>query len=84
VGFEPAALVVAPRAQAIVQATVTITTDFVVGQTYTTTIRPLGFEAKQLGLSLVVLPPADDIVPSGQSPRTTEIAKRKKRSRPTK
>jgi hypothetical protein len=44
----------------------------------------LGFEAKQLGLSLVVLPPADDIVPSGQSPRTTEIAKRKKRSRPTK
>jgi len=84
VGFEPAALVVAPRAQAIVQATVTITTDFVVGQTYTTTIRPLGFEAKQLGLSLVVLPPADDIVSSGQSPRTTEIAKRKKRSRPTK
>jgi hypothetical protein len=59
VTFEPAPLTIPPRGQAVVQAAVSITPDFVVGQTYTTTIRLLGFEAKELGLSITVLPSAN-------------------------
>jgi hypothetical protein len=59
VGFEPAALTLAPRSQAAVQVAVTITREFVAGQTYATTIRLLGFQAKEIGLSLTVHPPAE-------------------------
>jgi hypothetical protein len=59
VNFEPATLTIPPRGQAVVQAAVSITPDFVVGQTYTTTIRLLGFEAKELSLSITVLPSAN-------------------------
>jgi hypothetical protein len=68
VSFEPTTLVIAPRGQGVVQVAVMITADFVAGQTYRTTIRPLGFEAKELGLSLIVLPPTKDAVPLGPSP----------------
>jgi hypothetical protein len=68
VSFEPPTLVIEPRGQGIIQVVVTITSDFVVGQTYATTIRPLGFEAKELGLSVTVLPPAQAAGPSGPSP----------------
>jgi hypothetical protein len=59
VSFEPATLVIPPRGQAVVYAAIGITRDFVVGQTYTTTLRLLGLEAKEDGLSVSVLPPAD-------------------------
>jgi hypothetical protein len=68
VSFEPTTLVIAPRGQGVVQVAVMITADFMTGQTYRTTIRPLGFEAKELGLSLIVLPPTKDAVPLGPSP----------------
>ena len=74
VSFEPTTLVIAPRGQGVVQVAVTITTDFVVGQTYTTTIHPLGFGAKQLGLSLIVLPPAEAAAPSGPPPEPPKSA----------
>lgn len=83
VSFEPTTLVIAPRGQGVVQVAVTITTDLVVGQTYTTTIRLLGFEAKEVGLSVTVLPSADAAAPSGPSPKRRKSAK-KRRSRATK
>jgi hypothetical protein len=57
VSLEPAPLVIPPRGQAVAQAAVSITPDFLVGQTYITTIRLLGFEAKEVGLSVTVLHP---------------------------
>jgi hypothetical protein len=68
VSFEPPTLVVEPRRQGVVQAVVTITSDFVVGQTYATTIRPLGFEAKELALSITILPVARGAGQSGPAP----------------
>ncbi len=83
VSFEPTTLVLEPRGQGVVQAAVTITEDFTVGQTYTTTIRLLGFEAKEVGLSVTVLPPADAAAPSGPSSNPRKSAK-KRRSRAAK
>lgn len=81
IAFEPAMLAIAPRGQAVVQAAVTITRDFVVGQTYTTTIRLLGFHPKEVGLSVTVLPPAEAAEPSGPPPKQTKPAdKRRARS----
>lgn len=80
VSFEPATLVIAPREQRVVQAAVTITTGFVVGQTYTTTIRLLGFEAKEMGLSVFILPPAE-AAPSVPSPEPPKSAKKQRRPR---
>jgi hypothetical protein len=57
VQFDPGRLEIAPRGQATVTVAVLITRDFKVGQTYTGIIRLLGFEAKELALSLTVLPP---------------------------
>jgi hypothetical protein len=74
VTFEPATLAIAPRGQAVVQAAVTITEDFVVGQTYTTTIRLLGFQAKEVGLSVTVRPPAEEAEPPGRRPRQIKPA----------
>ena len=82
VSFEPTTLEIGPRGRGVVQAAVTITTDFVVGQTYTTTVRLLGFEGKEVGLSVTVLP-ADAAAPSGPSPKPGKSAK-KRRSRATK
>ncbi len=72
VSFEPATLVIAPRGQGTVQVAVMITADFVVGQTYTAAIRLLGFEAKEVGLSVTVLPP------EGASPKSAKSPKRRK------
>jgi hypothetical protein len=77
IGFEPTTLAIAPRGQEIVQAAVTITPDFEVGQTYTTTIRLLGFDAKEVGLSVTVLPPAEAAVPSGPSPQRAKSGKKR-------
>ena len=56
VTFEPADLAIAPRGEAVVYAAVTITPDFLIGQTYTTTIRLSGSQAKEIGFSLTILP----------------------------
>jgi hypothetical protein len=83
VSFQPTTIVLEPRGQAVVQAAVTITTDFQVGETYTTTIRLLGFEKKELGLSVTILPPPDDAVASRPSPAARKSGK-KRRSRAAK
>ena len=75
VSFEPTPLLLEPQGQGVVQATVPITTDFEVGQTYAATIRLLGFENKEVGLSVTVLPPADS-PPSDQSRHQHKPAKK--------
>jgi hypothetical protein len=57
VSFEPATLVIPPKGQAVVQAIVSITHEFQVGETYTSTVRLLGSDNKEIGLSVTVLPP---------------------------
>jgi hypothetical protein len=69
VTFERATLVIAPREKEVIRAAVAITSDFVVGQTYTTTIRLLGFQGKEVALSITVLPPAEAAKPSARAPR---------------
>ncbi len=86
ISFEPSTLVIAPRGQSVVKTTVTITSDFIVGQTYTTTIRLLGFEAKEIGLSVTILPPAKAGFPSSPPPEPAETTKKQRtqRRKPTK
>lgn len=81
--FEPSTLAIPPRSQGIVQVALTITSDFVVGQIYSTTIRLLGFEAKEVRLSVIVLPPADAAPPSAPS-REAPGAAKKRRARAAK
>lgn len=64
VDFNPPKLAIPARNQAVGQAGVTLKGDFVVGETYRTTIRLLGFATKELGLLVTILPPADKPVPS--------------------
>ncbi len=74
VSFEPTPLLLEPQGQGVVQASVTITADFEVGQTYAGTIRLLGYENKEVGLSVTALPPAGH-APSGTSPQSHKSAK---------
>ena len=69
--FEPATLSIGPRAQAVVQVVVTITRDFSVGQTYLTVIRLVGLHAKEVGLSIMVRPPAAPGGPADSPPAGT-------------
>ena len=69
VTVEPADLAIAPRGEAVVQAAVTITPDFVLGQTYTTTIRLSGSQAKEIGFSLTILPPLKKMKPRAKRRR---------------
>jgi hypothetical protein len=78
VGFEPPRLAIAPRGEAVVQAAVRITRKFIVGKTYTTTIRLLGFHAKEVGLWVTVLPPAQAPKASGSPPKRTRPAKKRR------
>jgi hypothetical protein len=77
VEFEPANLMIPPHGEAVAQVAVVITRDFVVGQTYTTTIRLLGFDKKEVGLSITILPPVE--IPNSSPP--LKQAKRKKTRR---
>jgi hypothetical protein len=81
ISFEPSTLVIAPRGQSVVQTSVTITSDFVVGQTYTATIRLLGFEAKEVGLSVTILAPAKAGFPSPRPPKSAKTAKKQRTRR---
>jgi hypothetical protein len=78
VSFEPAAPVIPPNGQAVIQAAVSITPEFIVGQTYTTTIRLMGSEAKEIGLLLTVLPPTDNKAPVGSPPKPSKSAKKRR------
>ncbi|MGH3116969.1 MAG: hypothetical protein ACRDQ2_07610 [Gaiellales bacterium] len=81
VTFEPDKLRIAPRGEAVVQAAVTITPDFIVGQTYAATIRLLGFQPKEVGFSLTILPPHEAAKHSDPLLKETKSAdKRRKRS----
>jgi hypothetical protein len=80
VTFEPVELTIAPRGEAVVSAAVTITPDFVVGQTYTATIRLSGSQAKEIRFSLTILPPAGTAKVSGQALKTKPPANRRRRS----
>jgi hypothetical protein len=79
VAFEPANLTIPPHGEAVAQVAVVITSDFVVAQTYTTTIRFLGFDAKEVGLSITVLPPAE--MPSASRNPYPSKSKNKRRQR---
>jgi len=76
VGFEPATLLLDPHGQGVVQVAVAIGAEFQVGETYTTTIRLLGLEAKEVGLSVVVLPAAEAAAPSRRSPAPSTPARK--------
>lgn len=78
VEFEPANLTIPPHGEAVAQVAVVISADFVAGQTYATTIRFLGFDAKEVGLSITVLPPAETPNPS---PALNASKQKKKRWR---
>jgi hypothetical protein len=81
VTFEPTELTIAPRGETVVYAAVTITPDFVVGQTYTTTIRLFGSQGKEIGFSLTILPPNGVAKVSRQPLKKTKTpAKRRRRS----
>jgi hypothetical protein len=79
VAFEPATLLIPPNGQGVVQASVSITADFLVGETYTTTIRLLGLQARQVGLAVRVLPAADKAEPVNEPAVEGTQAKKKRR-----
>lgn len=79
VEVEPANLIIPPRGEAVAQVAVAITGDFVVGQTYTTTIRLLGFDAKEVGLSITILSPVE--MPKSSPPLQQAKTKNKRRRR---
>jgi hypothetical protein len=82
IAFEPAALVLGPREKAVIIACIDISKAFVAGQTYTSTIRVLGFQGKEVRLLLTILPPKETARPAGKAkPRKqTKTARRKKPS----
>jgi hypothetical protein len=59
IAFEPATLTLDPQKKAVILALVDISKAFVVGQTYTSTIRVLGFQGKEVRLALTILPPKE-------------------------
>jgi len=58
VTFEPPRLSILPRGSAVATAMVEVTPEFVAGTTYTSTVRLVGFEGRQMGLALTVAPAA--------------------------
>lgn len=62
--FEPTTLTIPAHEQAVGHVAVRIDKEFATGESYRTTIRLLGFPAKELGLSVSVLaPPEPEAVP---------------------
>lgn len=80
IAFEPAALVLGPRGKAVIVALIDITKAFVAGRTYTSTIRVLGFQGKEVRLVLTILPPKETAGPAGRAKpkKKTKTAQRKK------
>lgn len=83
VSFEPATLQITPRGQGTVQVAVRITTDFVVDQTYAAAIHLVGFDAKEVGLSVTVLPEegaTGTAAPSSKRRKSTKKPRSRKKS----
>ncbi len=59
IAFEPATFTLAPQQKAVVAALVDVSDLFVVGKTYRSSIRVLGFQGQEVRLALAVLPPAE-------------------------
>ena len=78
VTFEPATMTIAPHGQGVVQVAITVTKAFEVGQTYSSTIRLLGFQDKEVSLSLTVLPPAEKVAPAKRGGRKLSVKRRKR------
>jgi hypothetical protein len=76
VTFEPPTLNVPARGQGIGRVAADISNEFVVGETYTTTIRLLGFQGKELGLAVVVLPGIEETRTSRQRAEEAKKAPR--------
>jgi hypothetical protein len=78
VTFEPAKPVIQPHGNAVVNVGVLLTSDFIVGETYTTAVRLYGLEAREVSLSVTVLPSADSGEPVGLAPETGKSAKKQR------
>ncbi len=77
IGFEPAAFTLAPQKKAVVAALVDVSEAFVVGKTYRSSIRVLGFQGQEVRLALTVLPPAE----AGKPAQKPSDGKRKRAPR---
>jgi hypothetical protein len=75
VEFEPANLIIPPHGEAVAHVAVVTTGDFAIGQTYTTTIRLLGFDRKEVGLSITISP---GVATPNSSPPPPQAKPRKK------
>ncbi len=82
IAFDPPTLSLEPTEQSIVRAMVTVTDAFKVGETYVTNINLVGFQAKDITLTLTIQPPLN----SKRRTARTVIKKkpRKKAARKTK
>jgi hypothetical protein len=82
IAFEPAALVLGPQEKAVIIALIDISKAFVAGQTYTSTIRVLGFQGKEVRLVLTILPPTETARPAvkAKPKKQTKTARRHKPS----
>ena len=88
VSFDPPSQAIPARAEGTVSASVSITPEFLVGETYTTTIRLLGLPTREVGLSVTVLAPSDPAKPASTpsepsgTPAGPPSRKRSPRQRP--
>lgn len=82
VGFEPSRLSILPRGSAVATAMIDVTEGFAAGATYTTTLRLVGFESREIGLALTVAPAAE--VPGARGGTKAAAATPVRRRRPPK
>jgi hypothetical protein len=57
ISFEPATLVLPPHGQAVANAHIKLTSDFTVGETYSTALHVLGFQCPPVHVAITVLAP---------------------------
>lgn len=74
VSFEPPKVTVPAQGRAVASAVINVSDDFVVGETYRTTVRVLGFEGREIGIALNILPP--ETTPPEPRPRASRPAKK--------
>jgi hypothetical protein len=84
IAFEPATLTLGPQKKAVVVALVDISKAFVVGKTYRSTIRVLGFQGQEVRLVLTILPPAkmDELTRKAKPKRQTQAPRTRRSKRP--
>jgi hypothetical protein len=84
VTFDPESLVLQPEKRAVVNVIAKVTPDFKVGQTYVSTIKVLGFENREIVLSLTVLPPLKVKQPAAIKTRNAKKRQQKRSAKPRK